>query len=565
MNCREISFILDSNASAALTSAQRVAIDAHFLTCKSCSEDWANWRSISALSIPAIPPGLRERIAALLPSNMAGKETAAGQPRRAFIIGAFLIAGAAMAAALTLQLGQDAPESGPGVVEPAQESVEGTAAEQAKPAETNAPVGDAEGPVESSAPVGATDTTPRIGLDPYSIVVFASPEADAGAVELAEFVRCHDAVVEQLRAIQGLNVITGARVSAFDGSGFSDLEIARQLGAGSLLVVHMRMGCGAIQRDSQSDALLSSLLSGVATPSPDVGWRPFATGVARGVRDATLKDSESVSAEARATLLNSTLADGERIAALNRLARGDYDSAVVAATAQIGLTSQDVGARISAWAHMRRIDDPYLVQPLLQALANDDNPIVRQQAALTLNTFLDEPGVRGSLLRAAAEDPSVEPLTGCCSVRESAEWASVASDDLAAWVHTRLLDGNLPARSRLMWISRLAPDGRTIHLRDLGDDAPTAVFELGRNETDPLVRAMAWNVLDANTLDPAFIPVLAEDLRNHPNENVRYSAAGALIDHLDDPAVRSAFEEAVSDPSVAVRSVVSPMLGRPPP
>ena len=565
MNCHEMNFVLDTHTPAALTPSQRAAIDSHYSSCRSCREEWANWRDISALPIPATPPELGARIAAMLPAHGARNATIAGRPRRAFVISSLLVAGAAVATTLVLQLKNDVSETGTVLVESAQDSPE-VPMEQATPSAATVPAGDTEEVIDSSAPGAARDTTPLIGLDPYSIAVFARPETTAGAVELAEFAKCHAAIVEQLEALQGLNVIAGARLAAFEGSGLSDREIARQFGAGSYLVVHMRMGCGVLQRDSQSDALLSSLLSGVLTSSP-AGWEPFATGVARGVRDVTLNDPEAVIAEAKATLLNTIFSDGERIAALNKLARDDYDSAVVAATAQIGLTSRDVGARISAWAHLRRIDDPYLVQPLVHALANDTNPIVRQQAALTLNTFLDEPGIRDALLRAAAEDGSREPSPSafCCTVRESAEWASVATDDLAAWVNARLLDDSLPARSRLIWLSGFSLDGRFVYLRDLGDDAPAAVFEIGRNEADPRVRAMAWGTLDANSLNAAFIPVLVEDLRNHPDQHVRSSAASALIGHLDNPQVRSAFEDAVNDSSMAVRTVVSPLLARPPP
>jgi HEAT repeat protein len=55
---------------------------------------------------------------------------------------------------------------------------------------------------------------------------------------------------------------------------------------------------------------------------------------------------------------------------------------------------------------LRGADDPYLVEPLLIALANDSYEHVRDAAAEGLAEFLDEAGVREALEEALVNDPS---------------------------------------------------------------------------------------------------------------------------------------------------------------
>jgi HEAT repeat protein len=67
---------------------------------------------------------------------------------------------------------------------------------------------------------------------------------------------------------------------------------------------------------------------------------------------------------------------------------------------------------------------------------------------------------------------------------------------------------------------------------------------------------MAWKALSGRAHNAAFVPVLLDDLKNHPDEYVRSSAATALSNYIDLPEVQAAFEEARNDPSMEVRRVV---------
>ena len=568
MNCRECNLILDTQAPEGLTSAQRAAVDAHLASCEDCRADWANWQVVAALAIPPTPPELRARIAGLLPATAARSASAARGRGRVFVVGGLLLAGAALAAVLALQF---AGESGP-VSEPLASQSAPTIGEAISVAPSSAPSAEpGTASLETSPTPAATSeagTDFAGGLDPRTVVVFARPETVAGTIELEEFEKCHAAMVAALEEIVGINVIAGPRVESFEGSGLDDWEVAQTLGAGHLFVVGTDNGCNTRLHDSRLrdpwESRVTGGMYGGLFPAAD-GWTGFASSMARSVREALLDDPATQIVEARATLLNTALSDAERIHALSELydgldpIEGEFDSVVIATAVQIGSSSPDARARFAAWLHVHGVDDPNLLQPLLHALANDPDADVREAAALALNTFLDEPGVRDALLRAASEDPSYEPTVVCCliTVRETAEWASVATADLPAFARGKLLDDGLPARSRLLWLSGWSPDGRFVFLRDLGADAPGVVFDIGRSEPDPRVRQMAWKTLGGRAHDPAFVPVLLDDLRNHPDEYVRSSAATALSNYIDLPEVRAAFEAARTDPSMAVRRVVA--------
>jgi hypothetical protein len=562
MNCREINHVLDSHRADDLSHVQRDAIDRHFHSCAACREEWANWRAAEALSVPAVPAALAARIQATL---RAPAPAHARRSRPALWAGGLLFVGAAVAATLALQYGLSAtaPESTPVASPPPTPSAQPEASAAAMPAGAGARVdavatGDA--PDTTNA---AAEVPPAAALDPFSLVALLRPEAAADEAATAAAAGCRDAIVDELRAIGGLNLIPDANVVPFEQVGLADLEIARALGAGTTLVVTTDNGCNMSLFDTQSGERIAGRMYAGASAPPQNGWGGFARGAAIEIEETRLRNPASLIDEARAIVLNPDLPDRQRISAFGDLSLGGravpgaIDSAVIAVAAGIGMTSKDPSARVSAWANLRNrgIDDPYLVQPLLQSLANDPEPDVRMQAALTLNRFLDEPGVREALQWAAGEDPSFAPPDRCCliTVREAAERASVATPDLAAWARDTLLDESLPTRSRLLPLAGGSPDGRFVLLRDLGADAPAVIFDIGRNEDDPAFRRMAWGALVGAPRDESFVPALLDDLRRHPAEWVRADAARALQAYLDIPDVRDAMEQAVEDPSMGVR------------
>jgi hypothetical protein len=585
VNCQDMNHLLDTSAED-LTSAQRESIDLHLASCHACSEDWANWRAVSALQIPATPTSLAARIAATLPARFAPPVRRPGRP---YVVAGVLLACAAAAATLVTLYTQPDQEPSSTRAEFSHTTVP-LAQENQKSVVAGAAAG-ADLPLDSGSTASIViPAVADVPMDPHGIVVLIRPEAAADLRAVAIATQCHDAIVSQLRAIRGLNVLADAAVSAYEGNEqasrlpgsnarfelqSADQQLARRVGAGNVLVVSTGNYCAATLFNSQTGQIITGLMSGTALP-PDDGWKSFAANLARNVRDKTLVDEAALPAEYRKVLLDSSLGDHERMEALDRIMqlrvepwkkapRGAFDKEVIAAAVQLGTKSQDSDTRSGVWASMRGINDPSLAQPMMQSLANDPDGDVRMQAAFSLNLFLDIPGVREALLRAAAEDPSREPQVACCiyTVREAAERASIADKDLKAWMRSKLLDESLPARSRLLNAGTSTPDSRFQFLSasDMGPDGVRAIFNIGSNEQDPRVRQMAWGTLERVAPDDTFMPVLLGDLTSHPDEYVRSAAAKVLKNYQGNPSVREALERARSDSSMAVRREAGAALG----
>lgn len=132
-----------------------------------------------------------------------------------------------------------------------------------------------------------------------------------------------------------------------------------------------------------------------------------AGGLGRAVTDASVKTPEREAAER--TILDGASTDERRLAAWSDLRHSDAVSdAVVLAMIDLGLNSPDAGTRADVW---RQADSNYrsalLVEPLLQALAGDADPRVREEAAETLEIYRSHAGVVEALRFAADNDPEV--------------------------------------------------------------------------------------------------------------------------------------------------------------
>lgn len=571
MNCQEMNHLLDANTPEALTTRQHEAIGRHLATCAACSEDWANWHEMAALAVPATPPDLRARIAAALPAQVAAPARRAFRP---YVIGGVLLAGAALAAAIGLQLaGRDARSASLAVAQTL------PAAPAPAVVETLAATPDGESPASATAAKGdaATPVPADKALDPHRILVLKVREASADVGDIALMERCHDGIVRELRALGGVGVVTDPawyRFASFEEQiRLSERlqKVARAQGAGKVLTVSTSQGCSSTLFSSDTRERVQGAGGAGVDPQGD-RVEGYSKSMANRVHTKTLLDEAAEIAQARAVLLDASLPDGQRAAALwvplsldpqNSVAkfRSFYDKEVLAAAASIGVKAKDKDARVAVWAVLRKINDPSLVQPLLQVLAGDEDASVRYQAALSLNTFLDQPGVRDALLRAAAEDPQQVPEVPCCilTVREAALRASVANKDFREWVRSSLFDDSLPTRSRLMSLQNSSPDGRFVALSiaDFGAEAAQVVFDIGRREQDANLRGMAWNTLWRAAPDDSFLPVLISDLANHPSELVRAPAARVLGRQANNAEVRAALERALHDSSTHVRRYAS--------
>jgi HEAT repeat protein len=608
MNCEEINFILDANASEALTPAQKQTVEHHFASCCECRAAWAAYREIAAERPPAAPPSLASRVAAAL---AASRPVHIRTLRRSLVIGSLLGIGAAAAATIALQFGDFTPAA------PSEQPVSIAAPladGEPEPAVASSGVERGVDAASPNGPVTAMPTAAQYALDPYSLIVLALPRPTADAQAIAFFDECHAAVVREVSTVDGLNVIAGQRVAPYAGSDLRPEEIARQLGAGSVLilstadqamldqVVTVRAGMGltsrlgsclALQLDAQTGA--ERMSTGRIAPEWDADTaRSIAVELTDRVREVLFEDPATRIAAARATVLDATIGDLERVNALSGLRQGPqfseplspsgpdgaamrspipliglrasaepiagaYDEAVVAATIQIGLTSSSARARQAAWNNLRGVREAQVGQALTTSLANDADENVRRAAALALGYLVDEPGVRAALTRAAAQDPSEQAPVPCCipSVRDAARRALLSDAELHESALRTVLDATLPSEERLRPLYQ-SVDGRGFPVQ-LDGEAARAVFDIGRGTDDALLRARAWDAL-GDFGNPDFTATLLDDLAGHPAENVRASAASALRPYVDDPTVRAALEQAQADAVVSVRRAAQSAL-----
>jgi HEAT repeat protein len=259
-------------------------------------------------------------------------------------------------------------------------------------------------------------------------------------------------------------------------------------------------------------------------------------------------------ADAHVIILDAARRPAERIEALNKLPLTPeaMTDAVVAAAIELATIAPRLRGMV--WYTMRGVDNPYLIEPLLDSLAYDADEYVRRTAAGALGAFVAEPRVKAALEHAQTNDASE-------AVRDAAQQAFLTDEERDELALETLLDETLPARERLGALLVPQFTGRSMRRVPLTDEAARAVFEIGLRSTDAGVRSWAWSNL-RRVYDPSFTDALLDDLANHPSDSVRSQAAGALAQYADDLTVRATLEQAESDPSFEVRRAARRALGK---
>lgn len=114
-------------------------------------------------------------------------------------------------------------------------------------------------------------------------------------------------------------------------------------------------------------------------------------------------------ADATRVMTDSDASDQAKAAAWRTLrmrAADSWTDAIVAEAVRIGTTSTDPMLRADIWrqAHSNHTH-PLLLEPLMTALAEDSERSAREEAAETLDLYLDQPGVVDALRAASETDP----------------------------------------------------------------------------------------------------------------------------------------------------------------
>jgi len=429
--------------------------------------------------------------------------------------------------------------------------------------------------------VESVEIPEELALDTNALAVLpieiltTDPRAPALAAE------AYEAILNQLAAIEGLYVIGRESVLPYADSALPAVEIARELGVGSILESNIRAEPIGILLDvdlidaqtgeeSHGSAGLLELNPNVQIVDPpfnlDTLMPDMASRIAEQVESTlfpTAKpqaDPQQVIAEAQAMVLDASLSDSERLDALKKLPSRSEElrsDAVVIAAAQIAMSSDASRVRAGVWREMAGVDDPYLVQPLLHSLANDIDEDVRRVAAETLlRGFLDEPDVRGALEYAAENDASEW-------VRNEIRLSMLSETERQEELLTTVLDATKTDRERLSAAYGLRYDRHTGFIagpKALSGEAIIALVEMARTSESSRIRSEVWVPLSGAD-DLYLVQPLLDALANDSDELVRDAAARGLVEFRDEAGVREALEEAsVNDASPLVKKTAGESL-----
>lgn len=392
--------------------------------------------------------------------------------------------------------------------------------------------------------------------------------------QLAEAV--YNEFLDQLRKIDGVHVIDPALVKPYSTSSLEPEDIARQLGAATVLkssvaadppayqvryaFVDVRSGKHHISGSMRSfeewgpdDSLDERIREGIAETMESVE-----TGIFPDRRNEI--DYEAARAEAKARFLNASLSVEDRLVALNALRPGfrfgyplryvdggaTLTGDIAIAAAQLATESNDPIVRSTIWQSMIGVGDPNLVDPLLHALANDVDARVRTRAAAALAVHKDAPGVREALDNAMEQDPEWR-------VRTAAHLAMATRDEQRAALRLTVMDTTLPESERRTALGNLSMmDHNDPVLLDTA--LAISMVELAKTSTSPRTRRLIWLSL-GQMGGAAVVEPLIEAMSSEPDEIMREVLVDALSKLIDDPGVRDALAKAQSnDRSPLVRA-----------
>ena len=116
---------------------------------------------------------------------------------------------------------------------------------------------------------------------------------------------------------------------------------------------------------------------------------------------------KKTAAEHRFAIVAAGANEADQLAAWRQLRNLDnaYDDATVAVMVQVGLASKNPETRADVWRQADgRSKHPALAPALMQSLQSDGEARVRDEAAETLENYLDVPGVREALAAAMESD-----------------------------------------------------------------------------------------------------------------------------------------------------------------
>jgi HEAT repeats len=259
-------------------------------------------------------------------------------------------------------------------------------------------------------------------------------------------------------------------------------------------------------------------------------------------------------------MLDPNRARDERFAALDELKTipqrfafvgRDERRIVAVAAADIVANSADPELRGRVWLAMRKLDDPYLVEPLIDSLLHDDSDYARLEAVKTLGSTFG----RDAKAVAALEYALVNDLSP--QVRANARWESLDEAGRRDYLAGTLLRDDISDAARLELLTADVSGFRG-YIDRRAAQALVDISSRARPSTQEPAPGDAGQVTAAE-----IVPLLLELLTDDADADIRSAAATALIRHRGEPGVRDALQSAArDDPSSQVRSQVGFLLRR---
>ena len=277
----------------------------------------------------------------------------------------------------------------------------------------------------------ANPNDPLVSLDDRALAVLPVEflTDDPQAISVAE--TAYTAVLNELAKIEGLEVLSRESVMAYADSELSPSEIGRQLEITHVLESFIRRNARTFEFTVQyvdarsgrqswdtGGMIAFADLEGVLDPTlflehmesdgiesklyPDDLLELLLSHLVDNVENTLSpkppeepRDPQEVIVENTAIFLDTSRGLRERMDAFGELwlsGRTEVGREIVVAAVDIVRSSDSVYLRKTVWQQLAHVDDPYLVDPLLQSLATDSHWLVRLEAAKALiNTSSAQP------------------------------------------------------------------------------------------------------------------------------------------------------------------------------
>ena len=300
-----------------------------------------------------------------------------------------------------------------------------------------------------------------------------------------------------------------------------------------------------------------------ASLDPSLPWtaEAIARETAEALRRFPFPPEISRSVELEAAVLDTHRSSEERFGALSELQTipqrfafvgRDERRVVAVAAADIVANSADPEVRSRVWRAMRKLDDPYLIGPLVDSLLNDDDEHVRLEAVRSLgSTFGRDPKAVAALEYALVHDFS--PL-----VRANVRWELLDDDARREYFAGTLLRDDLSDAARL----ELVTEGVSGFRRYIDRRAVQALVDIASRAL-PSTQKPAPEENTGRVSAAEIVPLLLDVLTDDASAENRAAAAAALVRHRGETGVREALERAArDDPSPQVRNQISRALLR---